>query len=151
MPAGETLTENFVTRSIDGTATQSVVITIYGQNDVPSVTGVTAGVISEDATSVLSGELVISDIDTGESGFIEQTDEIGLFGWFTISVEGIWEYMVDTLNSLVLSLTTSQTLEDNFEVVSTDGSVVEVVTAIIEGDNDLAIFDGSFAGDVAED
>lgn len=49
LAAGETVTEHFVVTSKDGTATQTVVVTVTGTNDVATIHGDTHATLTEDA------------------------------------------------------------------------------------------------------
>lgn len=49
--AGSTLTDSFVVTAFDGTATETVTVTIDGTNDVPLLAGTVAGSVTEDGVS----------------------------------------------------------------------------------------------------
>ncbi|MFA0027289.1 VCBS domain-containing protein, partial [Vibrio breoganii] len=69
---GDTLTEVVTVTSKDGTAHQDITITIHGNNDVPTIRGMSKGIVTEDATDptlTVGGTLIIRDVDTGESHF----------------------------------------------------------------------------------
>jgi len=62
-----TLTDTFVVASGDGSQTQTVTVTIHGTNDVPVISGVVTGAVTEDIRATASGTLTSVDADTGQS------------------------------------------------------------------------------------
>ncbi len=66
LAAGQIVTESFEALSADGSASQSVTITIEGTNDAPVITGGdTAGAVKEDQNTQATGQLASFDIDNG--------------------------------------------------------------------------------------
>src|SRR5436305_15282956 len=67
--AGQSLTDSFTAVSFDGTASQLVMVTIYGTNDVPVIGGVATGAVTEDVAVdgsgnlTTGGALTIADVD----------------------------------------------------------------------------------------
>src|SRR6185437_5324925 len=68
LAAGATDTDSFVVTSIDGTASQTVAITINGANDPASISGSSAGSLTEDDITPATGALTVTDLDDGEAG-----------------------------------------------------------------------------------
>lgn len=52
--ATDSLTETFTIRSLDGTASQDVIIVIQGANDAASIAGTQSGAVTEDGALSLS-------------------------------------------------------------------------------------------------
>ena len=74
--AGDALTDTIPVQSFDGTMQDvTITITIDGTNDAPVIAGVVSASLSEDVSVdaidnlVASGQLSITDVDTGEESF----------------------------------------------------------------------------------
>ena len=154
--AGQTLTETFSVKSIDGT-TSSVTVTIHGTNDsavlVPTIP---VGTVTED-TNVNAGKLttggtvVMSDIDLGQVGFQPQTNFAGTYGSFSITAGGSWTYSANNSQQAIQQLGNGQSLTESFTVRSFDGTPATVKITIM-GVNDAAVISSSgTTGSVTED
>ena len=135
---GDKLTDSFTVTSADGTATNTVVITINGTNDVPTITGDTGSVTEDDAaTLTTSGNaVVVTDTDAGESLVAVQTNTAGTYGSFSIDANGNWSYSADNSQSAIQALGADDTLTDSFTVNSADGTATNTVVITIHGTND---------------
>ena len=147
MKAGELLNDAFTVDSADGTASEQVIITINGLNDVATISGDNAGSISEDSAGD-SGTLAVSDLDEGENAFQSLSSQAGTYGNFSIDAAGNWNY-ARTVD--LQSMKAGDTLVDSFTVFSVDGSASELVTIMINGLNDNASISGDNAGALTED
>ncbi|OAN47525.1 hypothetical protein A6A04_20325 [Paramagnetospirillum marisnigri] len=137
--AGESLTKTFEVKSADGTATQTVTVTIDGSNDAATITGTASGHAAEDNGSV-SGTLTTSDVDAGQDHVQPATiatDE----GTFTINQAGEWSF--DVNSAAVQSLGAGESLTKTFEVKSADGTATQTVTVTIDGSNDGPVVSGN--------
>jgi len=151
LPAGATLTESFTVFSADGTASETIVITITGTNDVAVVGGTAVGAVAENSeTTTATGSLTVSDIDTGEAVFQTQSGTAGAYGSFSIDANGNWTYTLNNANAAVDALNVGDTLQDSFTVLTADGTP-QVVTVTITGSNDAAIITGTDEGAVTEE
>ncbi len=148
--SGDTLTETLIIQSVDGT-TQSIVITINGTNDAAVISGTTTGAFAEDDASTLnaSGNLTISDVDTGEAVFTAAT-VTGSYGSLTISTSGSWNYNAENSQTAIQSLGSGDTLTETLTVQSVDGTTQDIVITI-NGVNDAAIISGTTTGTVSEE
>ena len=150
-----TLTDTFSVQSADGT-TQNITVTITGTNDVPVIGGISSGSVKEDVgvsggNIVASGALTISDVDTGESSFVAQSDVAGNYGsLFSIDENGNWSYHADNSNAAIQQLPEGATLTDTFSVQSADGTT-QNITVTITGTNDVPVIGGISSGSVKED
>ncbi|MEO3480048.1 FG-GAP-like repeat-containing protein [Phaeobacter sp. CAU 1743] len=104
------------------------------------VGGDISGDVFEDASNPLtiSGTLTVSDPDAGESVFAEQIATAGLYGSFTLSVAGDWNYTADNSQTAIQSLDDGETLTDSFTAVTADGTEQDV-TISIGGTNDAPV------------
>ena len=142
LAAGATLNDSFTATSFDGSASQTVTVTITGTNDVPVIGGVATGGVAEDAdptTLSTGGSLTITDTDNGESSFVAQASVAGTYGTFTLAANGDWTYSADNTQSAIQSLAAGATLNDSFTATSFDGSASQTVTVTITGTNDVPV------------
>ncbi len=147
MNDGDLLTDSFTVTSADGTANESVTITINGLNDTASISGENAGAMTEDDTSV--GDLLaVSDVDNGQDVFQPQTGTSGSYGTFTSTQRGTG---ATPARADLQSMNAGDILTDSFTVVSADGTASENVTITINGLNDDASISGDNAGAMTED
>jgi VCBS repeat-containing protein len=136
---GTTMQDQATVTSADGT-THVVTLTITGTNDVPVVSGNTTGSVTEDAdplTLTATGQLVISDIDTGESSFAAGT-YTGTYGSITMDAAGNGTYSADNTQTAIQELTEGATLTDVITVTTFDGTTQDI-TITINGTNDPTI------------
>ncbi|WP_414756384.1 VCBS domain-containing protein, partial [Anabaena sp. CCY 9910] len=152
--AGQTKTETFTVQSVDGTASQNVVVTITGVNDTATITGATTGAVTEDGsvTNLIgtNGFLTVNDVDTGENKFnTTVTSASGNLGSFTISESGRWNYIV--ANSAMQFLGAGVTKTETFTVKSFDGTASQDIVVTITGVNDAATITGTATASVTED
>ncbi|MCK1735694.1 VCBS domain-containing protein, partial [Bradyrhizobium sp. 138] len=137
LTAGQQVQDQFTVTSQDGTATGIVTVTITGSNDAATVSSEAKSVTEGDAAAALntSGQLSITDPDTGEAHVVAQTSAHGTYGDFTIDANGAWSY---TGNGAHDELTAGQQVQDQFTVTSQDGTATGTVTVTITGSNDAA-------------
>ncbi|MGL5596725.1 MAG: VCBS domain-containing protein, partial [Aeromonas sp.] len=99
LKSGETLTDSITVMDSDGVSTTTVVITIKGTDDVPTLTPDEKTVTENQATGT-SNQLVTSGVvtavggDTGEQAF-EPATPVGKYGQLTIDSSGHWHYEAD--------------------------------------------------------
>jgi VCBS repeat-containing protein len=138
----QTKTETFTVTSLDGTASQDIVVTITGintgVNNPATITGTTTASVNEDSSNSIlttSGSLTVDDIDAGENVFnTTVTSAPGNLGSFTITDTGTFNYTVD--NSAIQYLSATETQTETFTVTSLDGTASEDITITITGAND---------------
>ncbi|MBP0116216.1 beta strand repeat-containing protein, partial [Bradyrhizobium vignae] len=137
LTAGQQVQDQFTVMSQDGTATGTVTVTITGTNDAATVSSDSKSVTEGDTAAALntSGQLTITDPDTGEAHVVAQTNVHGSYGDFSIDANGAWSY---TGNGAHNELTAGQQVQDQFTVMSQDGTATGIVTVTITGTNDAA-------------
>ncbi|WP_181280690.1 VCBS domain-containing protein [Aphanothece hegewaldii] len=150
--AGITKTETFTVKSIDGTATQNITVSITGVNDVATIAGTLSTSVTEDTTNpnlTATGSLTISDPDTGENQFSTTVVPVGSpLGSLSITSAGSYTYTV--VNSAVQYLGAGGTKTETFTVSSVDGTT-QNITVTINGVNDVATITGTSSASVTED
>ncbi|RXG83669.1 beta strand repeat-containing protein, partial [Bradyrhizobium vignae] len=137
LTAGQQVQDQFTVTSQDGTASGTVTVTITGTNDAATVSSDTKSVTEGDTAAALntSGQLTITDPDTGEAHVVAQSNVHGTYGDFTIDANGAWSYIGNGAHN---ELTAGQQVQDQFTVVSQDGTATGTVTVTITGTNDAA-------------
>ncbi len=140
LAAGESLELTYTLTVDDGNgggASQTVTITITGTNDAALISGDDSGSVTEDdATTVVTGLLDITDADHDQSSFQPQTGAAAAYGSFSINADGSWTYTLDNDNPDVDALETGDDpLLDSITVRSLDGTE-HVITITIVGHSD---------------
>ncbi|CAH0993408.1 hypothetical protein SIN8267_03557 [Sinobacterium norvegicum] len=164
LKAGETRTETFVVRGQDqhgSLVSETVTITIVGANDTSVIGGTTTGNIKELAPGSITGALVVSDDDSGDTAAwsiltsADPSDNGANYGIPSIDpVTGVWSYQVDPSDPTANSLAKGETLQDTFTVLVTDGSgdvTSQLITVTIVGENNAPAISGVLTEDVGED
>ncbi len=140
--AGKTAEASFNVKSIDGSADQTVTVTITGVNDLASFGGDQELRVMADARGPVSGGVWVKDDDEGESAFQADTSLQGQYGFFTFSStgsEGTWTYTVDARNPAVIALqggkddVPPETLTETMQVLAADGKSTLTLSATIVG------------------
>ena len=144
---GETATETLTVKSLDGTATQNISVTIQGVNDIAAISGDAAASLSEDDGSA-GGTLAVSDADHDQSSFDAETSAIsGEYGDFSFN-QGAWSF---SLNGKAQSLAEGETATETLMVKSLDGTATQNISVTIQGVNDIAAISGDAAASLSED
>src|SRR5205807_5359778 len=139
--------------------TTLVTITINGTNDLATISGSSAGTVTESGgtagsvpgTSQASGDLNATDVDNTNDAWSTATGAASGsgFGTFTIGSTGVWTYTQIGRESSGDRLNATSTLADSFTVSTVDGTTA-VVTITIRGTNDQATISGVSTGSVTE-
>jgi len=133
---GDTAEDAFDVMSADGT-THTVTVTVTGVNDAAVIIGDDEGEVTEDDAPTLtdSGQLVISDVDSGEGQFVAGTVS-GAFGSLDIDADGTWTYTADNAQPGIQDLDTGESAVDTIVVEALDGTT-HAVTITIHGATEL--------------
>ncbi|NQU58563.1 MAG: tandem-95 repeat protein, partial [Rhodospirillales bacterium] len=145
--ANDSLVETFTVSSADGTATQTVTVTINGTNDAPEITGGLTGSGDEDGLAV-TGTVTATDVDATDDQTFSLAEGEGVAmaanGSVTVAADGSYSYTPNPdFNGT-----------DSFTVQVADGEGgfdTEVVNITIAPVNDDATITGSASDDVVED
>ncbi|MBH5367880.1 VCBS domain-containing protein [Bradyrhizobium glycinis] len=146
-----TTIESFVVTVSDGASRvdQTFTVTINGVNDAAIIAGDVTGAVNAagDAanaaagTARATGTLTDTDVDNPPNTFkpvsAPQPSDGG-YGVFTMTVDGVWTYVLTDTGGAVKALDLGDTLTDSFTVATIDGTR-KVVTIIIRGANDEPI------------
>ncbi|RZM86065.1 hypothetical protein CWO91_42760, partial [Bradyrhizobium genosp. SA-3] len=82
LTSGQQVQDQFTVTSQDGTASGTVTVTITGTNDAATVSSDSKSVTEADTAAALntSGQLTITDADSGEAHVVAQTNAHGTYG-----------------------------------------------------------------------
>jgi len=148
--AGETVDQTLTVKSFDGTASETITVTLTGVNDGATISGTKAGVLTEDGSlTSVSGKLTVADVDTAEAKF--QPVATGLaqqYGSFSFAQDGTWSFDID--NAAAQSLRAGETVDQTLTVKSFDGTASETITVTLTGVNDAPVIGGQVSGSVTE-
>ncbi len=132
---GEVVKETFRVVTETG-AVSYVVINVVGTNDIPVMAGQVTGALIEDgAVNVATGQILVSDVDHGQSS-VQIGLQAGNYGSFSIDASGNWAYTLDNASANTQGLAAGQVVTETFKVLSLDGSANLDVTVTITGTND---------------
>ncbi|MEL4244889.1 VCBS domain-containing protein, partial [Shewanella xiamenensis] len=143
---GVMLHENFTVHSADGT-THTISVDIVGTNDAPVLTAQSQSV-TEDG-SLLTGQMVATDVDTGDSQTFSTTAQTA---GFTLNADG--SYSFDPTDAAYQHLAAGQTETLTIPITVTDSTGATStanLTITLTGSNDGAIISGTDADTVTED
>ena len=117
-------------------------ITVHGVNDAATISGHSAGSVTEDVNLQTTGQLTISDPDHGQS-HAKVESFTGSYGSFSVDADGNWNYTLNNASANVQSLAQDERVTDSFTVTSQDGTAHQQVVVTITGTNDapLAVAD----------
>lgn len=130
---GQTAIEKFnviLNDGHDGTAAQTVSVTVTGINDPAVIGGQNTGSVTEDANLTAGGTLTVTDPDAGESVFRAQTNTNGIYGKFSINALGDWTYALNNNAANVQALNAADHASDHFTVLSKDGTAKDVAISV---------------------
>ncbi len=157
-----------------GITTQTVVVTVNGTNDAPTialvgsdsaignVTEAGIGVANDGAHNTVSGHLTGADIDSasltwsvvasGSQAANPGGSVTGAYGTLSVGSDGTWSYVLD--QSKADPLNASDHPQESFTVQVSDGQggiTTQAVVVTVNGTNDAASIAGSAIGSVTED
>jgi T1SS-143 domain-containing protein len=168
--------ESFTVQLSDGQGgitTQTVVVTVNGTNDAPtikligndsaigSVTEAGVNVANDTAHNTATGHVTGADVDgpsikwslvagNGQTGNIDGS-VTGAYGTLSVDQNGNWTYHLD--QSKADPLTASSHPQENFTVQLSDGQggiTTQTVVVTVNGTNDAASISGTASGSVTE-
>ncbi|MCL1042902.1 VCBS domain-containing protein [Shewanella marisflavi] len=156
---GEHHNETFTITATDnlGNRVSSVIrVSVEGSNDLPVISGVHHASLNElGSVDRISGQLIATDPDTGDSIHWAVPHSSGIYGELVINPDtGAWQYRLDNSSPNTLSLHSGQVATETFRVTATDSSgqpVSQIVTIEIHGADQRALIHGMASGSVTED
>ncbi|MCJ2044702.1 VCBS domain-containing protein [Methylobacterium sp. J-078] len=118
---GQLVSDTLAVKSLDGTASSTISVSITGTNDAATFTGDDTKTLTEtNAILTTNGVLVAHDIDSPAT-FKAQANVAGSagYGHFSIGADGAWTYVTDTPHD---EFAAGQTYTDTLLVQSADGT-----------------------------
>lgn len=129
------------------TATSGVISVL---NNQATFSGDLAASVSNNDMSVLSGTVVVADID-GADEFTAQMNALSMYGTFSITTDGMWTYVLNTQDEAVAALNSeADMLTDTIAIESADGTQTDLVITITGFTNLVAVISDSDDGDTGE-
>ena len=134
---GEQVTDTLTVTSFDGSDSETITITIDGDDDPAVIGGVDTGEVDEDTSLTTSGTLTITDPDAGEEAFVAPVSLAGTYGTFTFDeTTGDWTYAIVQDDPAFDTLDDGQTYQDTLDVFSIDNTM-HTITVTINGLSEL--------------
>ncbi|MFV0430653.1 MAG: VCBS domain-containing protein, partial [Alphaproteobacteria bacterium] len=130
-----------------GSTTSTISINITGTNDNPVIdvaNSSTAGAITEDATSNVTGSIKASDVDDTSLSYSVSESNGASYGELSINSDGSYSYTLNNALSTVQALALDETLQDVITIIVSDGSggtATQNITITITGTNDAPVID----------
>ena len=93
------------------------------------VTGEQGGSVTEDATLVASGQIVVADADAGQSG-TQAANLAGTYGDLAVDAAGHWSYTLRNADANVQALHQGEQVHDDFTVLAADGTPITVAISV---------------------
>jgi VCBS repeat-containing protein len=148
---GDTLTDTISVKSVDGTATQQIVVTVQGSNDRAVIFGTFAGSVIEagGSANATPGTPSVSELvtafDVDDFDGFESDSFDGTYGTLTLAsfgATGQWTYTLDNSLPAVQALSAGQVVTETFTVRTWEGTE-RVITITITGTNDDPVISGT--------
>ncbi|OBT20598.1 hypothetical protein A9264_13305 [Vibrio sp. UCD-FRSSP16_10] len=151
IPHGKHVTETFTVHSADNTP-HTITVTLQGRNEAATFSGDIRGTIIDGSHSQVAGNLVITDVDHGETGLAIEAlnvaphstrtnahgQKAGVstspYGHLDINQHGHWSYQVDHTDQLQ-TIPEGATVTETFVVHAKDGTS-QNITITLTGTND---------------
>ncbi len=137
---GETMTEKFTVKSLDGSGEHTVTVTIVGTNDDPVISGAATGSAKEDADTSVSGQLTVADKDYHDGHDLDRSIRRprAQYGTLPLDATGKWTYTVDQQATQALAKDEQKTETFTVKVDDGHGGIdTQTVTITITGTNDV--------------
>src|SRR5207237_922462 len=163
--AGDTQTDTLTVSSVDGTASQTITVTIHGTNDAATITAsatedtsvteagagnATTAATPGDATA--GGPLTVYDVDAGQDHFdaVAPAALAGTYGNFTFdSATGVWGYTLYNSKAATEALNAVDTQTATLTLSSHAFPTRRSSDLTIHGTNDAATITASATEDTS--
>ncbi|GAD79878.1 hypothetical protein VEZ01S_21_00010 [Vibrio ezurae NBRC 102218] len=141
---GEQIQEHFTVTSLDGTATQDVIVTLVGKNNAPVIADI-ATQSTDEGAGVIRGQLHSSDIDN-DAGAVTYSLEQGAKAPAGFHLNSDGSYTFDSTVNAYDALAKGETLPISVKVVATDASSgvseSKAINIVVTGTNDPSVIGG---------
>lgn len=120
-----------VAGNLDSDALQAVQDAINNEPQPAEFDGLNA-TIANDQVDVLTGTVIVTDVNFGEDRVVAQTDVATTYGTFSIAENGDWTYVLNTAHPDVASLDVGESVNDIIALSSVDGTAANLVIRIVK-------------------
>ncbi|WP_028762722.1 VCBS domain-containing protein, partial [Shewanella colwelliana] len=93
-------------------------------------------IFEDGATSRLTGQLTLTDVDSGENQFATISQLAGQYGELSLDADGHWTYNLNNNLAPTNGLVNGQVVTDTFTVTSPDGTASHTINVQIHGHDD---------------
>ncbi|TAA47808.1 VCBS domain-containing protein [Corallincola spongiicola] len=93
-------------------------------------------IFEDAATSRLTGQLTLTDVDSGEANFVPQAHLLGQYGEINIEADGHWAYSLNNKLAATNALKAGQIVTDSFTFSSPDGTASHTINIQVHGHDD---------------
>jgi VCBS repeat-containing protein len=140
---GETMTDSFTAVSADGLTTKTVVITITGSNDAPTVgAAISLGLLLEDGLRVITAAELLAGASDIDGDTLSISNLIASSGTLTDNGDGTWNFVP------VANYDSSVTF--SYQVSDGTANVDQMATLDLTPQNDAPVFTSGAAASFAE-
>ena len=105
---------------------------INGQSQASS----NVDIFEDGATSRLTGQLTLTDVDSGENQFATISQLAGQYGYLSMDQQGNWSYTLDNSLDTTNGLVAGQVVTESFTLTSPDGTASHTINVQIHGHDD---------------
>nr|WP_206747597.1 VCBS domain-containing protein [Shewanella sp. 10N.286.48.A6] len=105
---------------------------INGQSQASS----NVDIFEDGATSRLTGQLTLTDVDSGENQFATISQLAGQYGYLSMDQQGNWSYTLDNSLATTNGLVAGQIVTESFTLTSPDGTASHTINVQIHGHDD---------------
>ncbi|WP_328590315.1 VCBS domain-containing protein [Veronia nyctiphanis] len=141
LDGGEQAHDSFTFTASDGSV-HEIVMTVTGTEDVPVVSGIFSGTLTEsdsdEVPASATGSISIADADTADTPVFEDTTVTGQYGQLILE-NGQWTYTL--IPSLSGQLKDGDEVTEDIDLIATDGTV-QRISIDITGSNTTATITG---------
>ncbi|MCT7943758.1 VCBS domain-containing protein, partial [Shewanella holmiensis] len=93
-------------------------------------------IFEDGATSRLTGQLTLTDVDSGENQFATISQLAGQYGYLSMDQQGNWSYTLDNSLATTNGLVAGQVVTESFTLTSPDGTASHTINVQIHGHDD---------------
>ncbi|RXJ74012.1 hypothetical protein CS022_05000 [Veronia nyctiphanis] len=141
LDGGEQAHDSFTFTASDGSV-HEIVMTVTGTEDVPVVSGIFSGTLTEsdsdEVPASATGSISIADADTADTPVFEDTTITGQYGQLILD-NGQWTYTL--IPSLSGQLKDGEKVTEEIDLIASDGTV-QTISIDITGSNTTASITG---------
>jgi VCBS repeat-containing protein len=147
MQTGESGEQQLTVTSLDGSATQTIKVTVQGAQDVAVISGLATSSVTEDGALSANETMSVNDADHDQNSFQAASSAAlkGSYGDFSFNqATGEWSFLLD--NAAAQTLRSDTSINEVLTVTSLDGTATRVITVTVNGSADRVSAPPVFTG-----